>query len=213
MNVISRHLGNLFFSLMLWPILRFQKVARSKPVRKFVEVFFGRVLASRYHKVIAIYGPLYGSALSEGLDRVQSNIDGPITRIVDCGTGTGFVTSVVFGRFPEARIVSIDAVPAMLDLARLRFGREGIKAELVLADTANIPLPDAWADLVVAQNTTPFFKEFARICRPGGVVLFADSSAQLIVTAAIEAAKRSNMFMDIHAGLSQSGFYVASTRS
>ena len=45
------------------------------------------------------------------------------------------------------------------------------------ADTFAIPVADESVDLLLAQNTIPWFEEFSRVCRPGGMIVYVDTSA------------------------------------
>ena len=47
----------------------------------------------------------------------------------------------------------------------------------IRADTVKLPLGDGTMDIVVAQNTAPYLREFARVCCPGGLVVFVDTAA------------------------------------
>jgi ubiquinone/menaquinone biosynthesis C-methylase UbiE len=57
-----------------------------------------------------------------------------------------------------------------------------------------LPLSDESVDLLLAQNTIPCFPEFARVCRPGGVVLYVDSSAGWITGFARRLVEKHHLF-------------------
>jgi ubiquinone/menaquinone biosynthesis C-methylase UbiE len=205
--------SNLVFSATLAILLKNQWVTQRTITRKFIEWVFGRAIASHYHKVIGLYGDLYGAALDRGLDEAQILVRRPIKRIIDCGTGTGYVSEILSRRFPEATIISIDAVIPMLRAARSRFERAAVRGIIVCGDTSRLPLAAGSVDLVVAQNTTPFLEEFGRVCAPGGVVVFADSSATLITRIAVETLRKKAMFLEVKGSAAVSGFFVAGVRS
>jgi SAM-dependent methyltransferase len=213
MNRIVLHILSLGFSVMLGGLLLFPNAARTRPVRLLIKFFFGRLLAPHYDKVIAAYGGAYGLALSRGLEAARQCAQRSIITIVDCGTGTGFVTQTAAKQFPHARIVSVDAVPAMLLQARTGFRQARIAATAVCGDISDLPLTSGCADLVIAQNTIPFLAEFARICAPGGVVLFVDSSARLVSGVAARAAAKTGAFSKIHTGTAETGFYLCAERN
>jgi ubiquinone/menaquinone biosynthesis C-methylase UbiE len=213
MNRVVLHALSVGFSAMLAFLLLFPKAARSKPVRWLITFFFGRMLAQRYDKVISVYGSAYGLALSRGLDAASALVRRPIDTIVDCGAGTGFVTQALAKRYPNARIICVDVVPAMLLQARTRFKESGIAATVICGDISIMPLPDACADLVVAQNTIPYLQEFARICAAGGAVIFADSSARLVTGVAARAAAKIGTFGKIESGTTETGFYLCAERN
>ena len=212
LNRLKMWAGERFFSAMLAFLFANQKAAYSKPVRGLVMFFFGRFIASRYHQVIAMYGDLYGRSLEAGLTQVSALLDRAPQLIVDCGAGTGFVSEALASRFPEAHIIALVAVPAMLLQAKHRLSDNGTRYSLVRCDTAAAPLQDGCADLVVAQNTTPFVAEFGRLCRPEGVVLFTDSSAKAVVAKATAAFRATGQFDTVDGRATESGFYVAARR-
>jgi SAM-dependent methyltransferase len=203
---------NLYFTAILAPLLLFPRLAQTRLVRGFIKTFFGTILAPRYSKVIALYGARYGLAMSEGISLIPSLTRRRIDTIVDCGTGTGFVTLKLASQFPGASLVSVDAVIPMLLQARQNFAAQNCPARLVCGDIAKLPLLDECADLVVAQNTLPYLQEFARICAPGGVVLFVDSSAKLLTGIAARAAEKTGQFDSVRAGTSELGFFVIGRR-
>ena len=53
------------------------------------------------------------------------------------------------------------------------------------ADSFALPLANSSVEMVMAMNTLTCFAEFARVCRPGGVILYVDSSADWIVNLAV----------------------------
>lgn len=204
---------NWYFSAILAPLLMFPRLAQTRVVRAFIRTFFGTILAPRYHKVIALYGPRYDMALSAGLDVAASLALRPIHTIVDCGTGTGHVTLKMASSFPGSNLIGVDAVEPMLQLAGKNFTSQKCFAQLVCGDIARLPLRDGCADLVVAQNTLPFLQEFARICAPGGIVLFADSSARFLPGIATRGAVKTGKFDLVRAGTAEFGFFVVGRRS
>jgi SAM-dependent methyltransferase len=213
MNRIAGFLSGILFTAAQIPLLLWPAVAESRIVRGFVVLFFGRLLAGHYHRVIRFYGAAYGAALAEALDRVAPLVGDEIGRVIDCGTGTGFVSRAVAERFPGARIIGLDAVRPMLRTARRDLRAAGIEASHVCADNVTIPISAGTADLVVAQNTTPFLSEFARVCRPGGAVVFVDSAARHLAPFARMAAKRTGAFDRVIAERAASGFFLVARAS
>lgn len=92
----------------------------------------------------------------------------PGETVLDLGTGTGNALGLASGE--GRRVIGIDAAPGMLDVAR----RRAAGAELVEADFAWLPLPDASADVVLAVHALLFaddrvatLREWHRVARPG----------------------------------------------
>jgi demethylmenaquinone methyltransferase/2-methoxy-6-polyprenyl-1,4-benzoquinol methylase len=96
---------------------------------------------------------------------------GPRDRVVDLACGTGDLAELAAAR--GARVVAVDFSREMLRGAR----RRTVAAELVQADGASLPLPDAWATAVTCgfamRNFVALpviFREVARVLGPGGRV-------------------------------------------
>jgi len=104
-------------------------------------------------------------------------------KVVDAGSGGGFDCFIAAQQAgPGGRVVGIDMLPEMLEKSRgtargmgldyVEF-REGILEE--------IPVQDAWADVVISNGVINLcadkrlvFREISRILRPGGTLQFAD---------------------------------------
>jgi ubiquinone/menaquinone biosynthesis C-methylase UbiE len=140
----------------LWSVLR-------RPLRR---MFDG--LAPTWETRI---GPHHLSALDLALAEVP-----PPGRVLDLGTGTGFVAKALAERYPEAEVVGIDLSPGMIDQARTQLpsGLDG-RVHFVVGDASGLDAPDADFDLVVLSNMIPFFDEIARITAPGGTLVLSFS--------------------------------------
>lgn len=100
---------------------------------------------------------------------------GPMTgrTIVEVGCGTGRLAALLADR--GARVIGLDADPAMLAVAAAR-----TPSRLIRADAGHLPLPDASVDATVAVATLEFtaepgrvLDEMARVTRPGGRMVVA----------------------------------------
>lgn len=108
---------------------------------------------------------------------------GPHTRIVDVGTGTGFVAAGLAGRV--AGVIGVDNSPAMLEVAAGNLTELGIdNVALVQGELDALPLPDDSLDAAVANmvlhhapDPTAMLTEMARVVRPGGTVAVTDEVA------------------------------------
>ncbi len=94
--------------------------------------------------------------------------------VLDLGCGTGHGAAALAARWPRARVIALDASPAMLGEAARREGAERI--ERLLADAEAVPLPDASVDVVFSNLMLPWcedidavFTEVARILKPRGL--------------------------------------------
>jgi ubiquinone/menaquinone biosynthesis C-methylase UbiE len=114
-------------------------------------------------------------------------VDGPVRRALDVGTGTGAGARVLADLFPGAEIVGVDVSPGMI--AEARRLQPGIA--FVEGDAARLPFGDAEFDVVAHANMIPFLEETARVLRPGGWTVYAFSGgAQTPIYVAPERLRR-----------------------
>lgn len=138
--------------------------------------------------------------------------------VLDAGSGTGAAAPLLRERFADAQLIELDLAFNMLKTARDK--NTGIKKWLsffdsnktsaVCADIEHIPLADAsvdliWSSLTIQWCNTPdaSFKEFSRILKPGGVVIFStlgpDTLKELRASfAGIDGHEHVNQFIDMH---------------
>jgi SAM-dependent methyltransferase len=117
-------------------------------------------------------GPEYLAPLAAGLLHVHPEPE----RALDIGTGLGDGALLVAREFPHARVRGVDISEEMVRRAQGRIGLdpEG-RVAFKVADAANLPFEDDSFDLVTQLNVPPFFREIARVLRPGGFALIAAS--------------------------------------
>ncbi|MDP9427176.1 MAG: class I SAM-dependent methyltransferase [Actinomycetota bacterium] len=78
------------------------------------------------------YGAAVGSIPFEG--------DEPL-RVLDLGAGTGILSAMIAGRFPNSRVTLVDISVEMLRVVRRRFAKEPGRFEFRVMDHARKPLP------------------------------------------------------------------------
>lgn len=108
---------------------------------------------------------------------------GPGTRVVDVGTGTGFIAAGLAGT--AASVIGVDNSPAMLTVAADNLAALGAtNVALALGDVDDLPLPTSSADAAVANmvlhhapDPAAMLTEMARIVRPGGRIAITDEVA------------------------------------
>jgi len=117
-------------------------------------------------------GPDYLGPLASALLHVRPEPE----RALDIGTGLGDAALLVAREFPHARVRGVDLSEEMVRRAQARIGLdpEG-RVAFKVADASNLPFEDDSFDLVTQLNMPPFFKEIARVLRPGGFVVIAAS--------------------------------------
>jgi len=145
-------------------------------------------------------------------------------RILDAGTGTGFISQLLATRYPKTQISALDLAFNMLKQAKSKRSlkqRWNKQFNYINAEVENIPLADASVDLVISgltiqwcQDLPKVFKEFRRILSPNGLLLFStfgpDTLKELRQSwAEVDELPHVNAFTDMHDvgdALMQSGF-------
>lgn len=107
--------------------------------------------------------------------------------IVDVGCGSGRSFRLLHARFAPQRLVGVDVDPHMIEAARAEVARHGIAVEFRNASSSRLPLASQSVDMVFCHQTFHHFveqeealREFQRVLRPGGVLLFAESTRRYI---------------------------------
>jgi ubiquinone/menaquinone biosynthesis C-methylase UbiE len=135
--------------------------------------------------------------------------------IVDVGCGQGQSFRLVGNAFRPGRIIGVDfhepSLVAARDAAQACSKDDGwaseIEIELLHGDCACLPLPDASADIVFCHQTFHHLVdqgrslgEFRRVLKPGGVLLFAESTDAYIKSWVIRLLFRHPMHVQKSAG-------------
>ena len=144
-----------------------------------------------YDALIRTFIPDYEAMLAAAAGTLAT-LRRPGPTVVDLGVGTGALAAACRGVRPEARLIGIDADPAVLELAAGRLGSGAVGAgtpatgpgrvDLVAADflAADLPEADAFvASLALhhvrtAAEKRAFYGRVRRALRPGGVLVSAD---------------------------------------
>lgn len=123
--------------------------------------------------------------------------------VLDLGAGPPAASGAFAARFPGSHLIAIDAVPAMLGAAPQGWSR-------LCADAARLPLPDACADVAVANMLLPWcadplavLAEARRVLRYPGLFAFATlgpDSLQELRTAwsRVDSHSHTHSFIDMH---------------
>jgi ubiquinone/menaquinone biosynthesis C-methylase UbiE len=136
-------------------------------------------IARKYDRFARWYDLVEGVPDLLGLRKLRRRLlEQASGRILEIAAGTGKNLSY----YPESgHITTIDLSAQMLDVARRRANRLGLKVEFALADAEALPFSDKSFDTVVSSLTTCTFpnpvvalKEMARVCRTNGRILLLD---------------------------------------
>ena len=207
MNRFSLFIAQILFSIVMPPLF-IPQIAKLGVTRSLIAFCFGRMYGNKYQKVIDSFGGNYGLAMAAGLSKVREITAAQVSLIVDCGTGTGFVTKQAAACFPDAKIVALDLLEGMLAQARQNCTAIASHVLHIKADIFALPLADSSVDLVLAQNTIPNFEDFARICRPDGMVIFVDCSAGWVTSLVKHLVEKTQLFKKVSGKRVALGFYI-----
>ena len=111
--------------------------------------------------------------------------------VVDVGCGWGGSLRKLAERFRPERLVGFDIAPKMVEAATREAAQvrlaNGALAEAMHGDSSKLPLPDASVDLLFCHQTFHHLvdqdraiAEFFRVLKPGGKLLFAESTRRYI---------------------------------
>jgi len=206
-NRFALFISQVLFSAIT-PFLLIPRIARMRVTRTVISFCFGRSYGNRYDKIIDSFQGRYGLAMAEGLAKAEEMAIGEVSLIVDCGTGTGFVTRQAAEFFPHSTFIAFDLLQGMLKQARDNCKEISTNVFHVQADVFSLPLADESADLILVQNTMPCWEEFARVCRPGGIVIYVDTAAGWIVNVAKRLIKKRRLFTSVTGRRVEMGFYL-----
>lgn len=109
--------------------------------------------------------------------------------LLDAGCGQGKSFQYLKQVFAPSRLLGVDADPKSLELSNAEARRQKIEVELVGSDCAQLQLADASVDLLFCHQTfhhlveqEQALAEFYRVLKPGGYLLFAESTEAYIDT-------------------------------
>ncbi|MHB1567555.1 MAG: class I SAM-dependent methyltransferase [Acidiferrobacter sp.] len=109
--------------------------------------------------------------------------------VLDAGCGQGKAFHLLSEKFKPQQLIGVDADVRGLEHARRVALRNKPPVTLLKGDCASLPLPEAYTDLVFCHQTfhhlvhqQQSLTEFYRVLKPGGVLLFAESTRAYIDT-------------------------------
>jgi phosphatidylethanolamine/phosphatidyl-N-methylethanolamine N-methyltransferase len=130
-----------------------------------------------YERLASVYDLIFGPTLHPGrLHARDRMVISSGDRILEVGVGTGINASL----YPShCHITGIDLSASMLDKARERVARQGLRnVRLLEMDAANLTFADDSFDIVyapylvsVVPDPVKVVTEMRRVCRPGGRIV------------------------------------------
>jgi ubiquinone/menaquinone biosynthesis C-methylase UbiE len=144
----------------LWPVLKL-------PMRGFFER-----AAPGWDERTGAGGVEHLAALAKATTHVSPEPE----RALDLGTGTGEGALFLAREFPRASVRGVDISEEMIRTAQGKVGLDPDgRVAFRVADAAALPYDEDSFDLVVGVNMPPFFKQIARVLRPGGHAIVVSS--------------------------------------
>ncbi|RMO74348.1 class I SAM-dependent methyltransferase [Pseudomonas syringae group genomosp. 3] len=109
--------------------------------------------------------------------------------LLDAGCGQGKSFQHLSKVYAPSKLIGVDADPDSLEMSRQEAQAHGIDVELIGSDCAALQLPDASVDVLFCHQTfhhlveqEQALAEFYRVLKPGGYLLFAESTEAYIDT-------------------------------
>jgi phosphatidylethanolamine/phosphatidyl-N-methylethanolamine N-methyltransferase len=133
-----------------------------------------------YEKQASWYDLWFGPTLHHGrLVAIERMGIGPGDRLLEVGVGTG-INARLYPR--NCHVTGIDLSPQMLEKARARVQRQGVRnIRLQVMDAAHLTFPDDSFDIVyapyvisVVPDPVKVVSEMRRVCRPGGKIVIVN---------------------------------------
>jgi ubiquinone/menaquinone biosynthesis C-methylase UbiE len=127
--------------------------------------------------------------LERALDDLERliTLQRPHPVIVDVGCGWGRSFKLLSERFGAQHLIGIDIDPAMLAASAAEAARHGVAVEFKQGTSSLLPLADQSVDMVFCHQTfhhlidqDSAIAEFYRVLKPGGQLLFAESTRAYI---------------------------------
>jgi malonyl-CoA O-methyltransferase len=142
------------------------------------------------------------------LDRLEYILHQP-ARVLDVGAGTGDATYALMRRYPEAEVLALDFALPMLQQTREREPDLAMPACLC-GDAELLPLADNSVDMIFSNAALQWcndlqgtFREFLRILRPNGMLLFSTFGPDTLMElrqswASVDGSSHVSPFVDMH---------------
>jgi len=107
--------------------------------------------------------------------------------VADVGCGWGYSLEKLNDRFSPQRLIGMDIDPEMLAASAKEAANSEVQVEFVNCSSSRLTLPDDSVDLLFCHQTfhhlidqEQAIREFFRVLKPGGVLLFAESTRRYI---------------------------------
>lgn len=134
------------------------------------------------------------------LERLIKNRKSSYPVILDAGCGWGKSFKLLHERFSPNTLIGIDIDANMIKKSRQEISQHNLNIELRCENSTHISLPSQSVNLIFCHQTFHHFidhenaiREFYRLLKPGGILLFAESTRAYIHSWIIRLLFRHNM--------------------
>jgi demethylmenaquinone methyltransferase/2-methoxy-6-polyprenyl-1,4-benzoquinol methylase len=125
------------------------------------------------------YPGAYEKLLRRVLSKEKLNVDGARPRVLDCGVGTGALSSALARVSPTPfDLDGIDSSPGMLEQAGINLSNDNLELTLRHGDIRKLPYDDGVFDVVMTAHVlehlvdpTVALNEMVRVLKPGGLMI------------------------------------------
>ncbi|MBT4626346.1 MAG: class I SAM-dependent methyltransferase [Rhodospirillales bacterium] len=121
------------------------------------------------------------------LERLIENQKSSYPVILDVGCGWGRSFKILKERFSPQRMIGVDVNPNMLAITARQVSKQGIDVDLIQGTSCCLAVADQSVDIIFCHQTFHHLvnqelaiREFYRVLKPGGLLLFAESTRAYI---------------------------------
>jgi len=161
--------------------------------------------SAEHYDEVAVLQRETGQRLIDRMDMIKFQP----TMILDLGAGTGVATAALAKKFKKAQIYALDFALPMLIKTRKR-GSWLRRPRCICGDMEQLPLVDQSVDFIYSNAALQWsndlektFREFKRVLKPGGLLLFTTFGPDTLYElrdswAAVDGATHVTPFPDMH---------------
>jgi malonyl-CoA O-methyltransferase len=106
-----------------------------------------------------LYAHVQKKMASRLVEFAELNEHGPVSSILDAGSGTGYLTELLLDHFPHASLTAVDIAPGMIETAKRKFARHRIR--FLCADIEEMSITKDY-DLIASNASLQWWNDTPR---------------------------------------------------